>query len=80
MTQQELAEHLDFSVKYVQRVEGGHHNVSVGSLLVFAHAVGAEVEQLFEPPRTMKRNRGRPLKKSLAAPAAPSGRKSKARS
>ncbi len=42
MTQKEFAKKLGSSVQYVQAVEGGKQNLSIGSLAKFANALGVE--------------------------------------
>ena len=52
------------SAQYLRRVEAGEVNLSIRSLVKFAHAFKAEVEALFEVPRSrQRRGRGRPASK-----------------
>lgn len=59
LTQAELAERLDVSAAYVQRVEAGGANLTVGQLARFADALGAllrvELQPLPEPDMVMSR-------------------------
>lgn len=60
LTQEELAERLGFSVKYVQRIEGGRENLTLKSLAKIAGELGADATDLFSLPRTKKPGPGRP--------------------
>src|SRR5437773_2415884 len=60
LTQLELAEALDMSLQYVQRVEAGHVNMTLGSLRRWSHALGVSPNALLERPTTARRGRGRP--------------------
>ena len=59
MTQDEYAEKLGVSLKYLQRIERGE-NLTIRSLVKLTNGLGEPVLALFEPPRTMQRLRGRP--------------------
>lgn len=61
LTQEDLADRLKLSVKYVQRVEGGT-NLSVRSLVRFAAALGVDVAELFALPGVRTVVRGRPTR------------------
>jgi transcriptional regulator with XRE-family HTH domain len=60
LTQQELAEELGVSMRYVQRVEGGGENLTLRSLAGYASVLGATIAEIFQPPTTRKRRVGRP--------------------
>lgn len=63
-TQEQLAAKLRITLKYLQRVEAGRHNLSVDSLVRFSRALKAEPMTLFEEPRSLAVNRGRPRKRT----------------
>ncbi|HEY5377021.1 MAG TPA: helix-turn-helix transcriptional regulator [Polyangiaceae bacterium] len=63
LTQEQLAAKLKITLKYLQRVEAGRHNLSVDSLVRFSRALKAEPKALFEEPRTLMVNVGRPRKR-----------------
>ena len=60
LTQEQMAEQLGVSLKYVQRVEAGRENLTIRSLVRFANILGVEVAELFAPPRSHEVRRGRP--------------------
>jgi transcriptional regulator with XRE-family HTH domain len=51
LTQEELAEALAVSVKYVQRVERGRCNLTLDSMVKLVNAQGARMADLHVPPR-----------------------------
>lgn len=59
MTQDEYAEKLGVSLKYLQRIERGE-NLTIRSLVKLTNGLGVSVLELFVPPRNMQRLRGRP--------------------
>lgn len=61
-TQEELAEHLEFSLKYAQRLERGSENLTVVSLVALASKLRVSVGALFDPPISRLVKRGRPPK------------------
>ncbi len=63
MTQAQLAEALDISVKYQQLVESGVENLTLNSLVDYADHFGVEVAVLLQPPSSARPKRGRPPKK-----------------
>jgi transcriptional regulator with XRE-family HTH domain len=63
-TQEEFAEDLDVSLKYVQRIEAGRANLSVRSLVRVANALHVPLKEFFSKPRSMSVRRGRPSKKT----------------
>ena len=65
LTQEQLAAKLKITLKYLQRVEAGRHNLSVDSLVRFSRVLKAEPKALFEEPRTLMVNVGRPRKRAL---------------
>jgi transcriptional regulator with XRE-family HTH domain len=65
LTQEQLAAKLKITLKYLQRVEAGRHNLSVDSLVRFSRVLKAEPKVLFEEPRTLMVSVGRPRKRVL---------------
>lgn len=61
-TQQQFAEALDVSVRYVQDIEAGRMNLSVRSLSKLADALEVEVRALFNEPEDRTVRVGRPSK------------------
>lgn len=59
-TQAQLAERLDVSLTYVQRVEGGRANLSLKSLCEVANALRVAVPDLVSPASTPTARPGRP--------------------
>jgi transcriptional regulator with XRE-family HTH domain len=61
LTQAELAEEANFSLRYFQRIEAGDVNISALSIIRVANALEVRPGQLFTiPRRTKKPKRGRP--------------------
>ena len=60
MTQEALAEALTVSVRYLQRVEAGEENLTVGTLVGFANALGAPLIEFLVAPITRQVRVGRP--------------------
>jgi transcriptional regulator with XRE-family HTH domain len=67
LTQQEVADRLHVTLRYVQRVEAGEENLTLRSLAEFANALKVPPEELFTVPRPRKRQRGRPGKRTRAS-------------
>ena len=63
LTQDQQAERLGFTLKYLQRIEGGGENLTVRSLVKIADAFGVPVTALFHKPRTKQAGPGRPKRK-----------------
>jgi transcriptional regulator with XRE-family HTH domain len=64
MTQEELAERLAVSVKYLQRVEGGKENLTLRSLVTLANGLQLDIAELIQRPRSAPaRKVGRPRSK-----------------
>ncbi len=59
-TQQELADELDVTLRYVQAVEGGKQNLSLRSVAAFSVALGVPPIDLLQAPHTVRRRPGRP--------------------
>ena len=65
LTQEQQAERLGFTLKYLQRIEGGGENLTVRSLVKIASAFGVPVTELFQKPRTKQAGPGRPRRKPV---------------
>ena len=52
-TEEQLATKLRITLKCLQRVEAGRHNLAVDSLMRFSRALKAEPKVLFEEPRSL---------------------------
>lgn len=63
LTQEQLAEHLGFDLRYMQRVEAGTTPVSLRQLARIAEALEAPVVALFEAPQKPDAKPGRPRRK-----------------
>lgn len=62
LTQAELADKANVSVKYLQRIEAGQENLTLRSLAGLADVYGVEVVAFFQPPAMLSTQRGRPPK------------------
>lgn len=62
LTQQQFAEELEVTVRYLQGIEAGGENLSVRSLSKLADALEVEVRALFDEPTTRTVRVGRPPK------------------
>jgi len=71
LTQEALAERAGQDLSYVQRVERGVTNLSVGVLLSLAVALGVTPATLLRPARLTTGRRGRPPKKRAPRSPAP---------
>jgi transcriptional regulator with XRE-family HTH domain len=68
LTQEQLAEKLEVSIKYLQRVEAGKENLTIASVVKLANALDTEPSYLLRQPRTPPRRRpGRPPAKRSTA-------------
>jgi transcriptional regulator with XRE-family HTH domain len=64
LTQEALAERLDVSVKYLQRVEAGKQNLTIKSIVTLANILDVEPSYLLRAPRQpIRRKPGRPPKR-----------------
>jgi transcriptional regulator with XRE-family HTH domain len=68
MTQDDLAERLDVSVKYIQRVERGVENLGLDSLVRLANALKTAPAAFFVPadPARAKRSAARPRARGVS--------------
>lgn len=64
VTQQQLADSLDVTMRYVQSIEGGEQNLTLRSLANLAAVLRAPVAALFDPPATRSKQPGRPKRRS----------------
>jgi transcriptional regulator with XRE-family HTH domain len=62
LTQQQAAELLGTSDKYVARVERGLTNIGVGTLLRFAKCYGVDPDKLLKGGKPIETKAGRPKK------------------
>src|SRR5256885_1811028 len=69
-TQAQLAEELDVTLQYLQRIEAGRENLTVRSLVRLATALQVRTADFFKPPRTREVRVGRP-RKEPPGPASP---------
>jgi ribosome-binding protein aMBF1 (putative translation factor) len=60
LTQAELAEHMEVSVRYLQSIEAGAENLTLETIAKLASVLGAKPIAFFEPPATKKPRPGRP--------------------
>jgi DNA-binding XRE family transcriptional regulator len=61
-TQEQFAESIGLSHKYLQAIEGGRENLSVRSLVKLANLLRIRAGDLFRAPRSRQVRRGRPPK------------------
>ena len=59
-TQEKLAERLKVSPRWLQSVEAGRENLTVGTLVRLANALKVPMAEFFAPPAITKRKPGRP--------------------
>lgn len=59
-TQEQVAEGIDFSIKYQQLVESGSENLTLKTLVKFANYFRVEVAELLRLPRTPPASSRRP--------------------
>ena len=64
LTQEALAERLEVSVKYLQRLEAGQENLTIHSMVGLANALAVSPNYLLQRPRAKRvRKPGRPRSK-----------------
>lgn len=61
-TQEQLAESLELSPRYIQMIEAGRANVALRTLIAIATALGVDPLALFEDPKKRVVRTGRPRK------------------
>lgn len=59
-SQEEFAVKVGVSSKYIQRIEAGRENLSIGSITKLANALDVAVPALFTAPTTPAPRPGRP--------------------
>ena len=64
-TQETLAERLDVSLKYVQRIEAGRENLTLRSLIQLAWLLDTKIVSFLDPPQGAVPGRGRPPGRAL---------------
>jgi len=64
ITQEELAEKADLSLRYIQEVERGEANLSIAVLAAFADALDVPAASLLRRARLLAPLRGRPVVRS----------------
>jgi transcriptional regulator with XRE-family HTH domain len=60
LSQQDLADEMDVTMRYIQSVEHGSQNLTLRSLAGWASILQVPVAELFASPSTRKRRPGRP--------------------
>ncbi len=60
LTQEKLAERLKVSPRWLQSVEAGRENLTIGTLVRLANALKVPMAEFFAAPSTTKRRPGRP--------------------
>ena len=60
LTQEKLAERLKVTARWLQSVEAGKENLTIGTLVRFANALKVPMTEFLTPPTTVSRKPGRP--------------------
>jgi transcriptional regulator with XRE-family HTH domain len=63
LTQAEIAERVEMTVTNYQRIEHGHQNATIATLVKIAGAIGVPVSALWQDPERARAGRGRPVRK-----------------
>lgn len=63
LTQEEFAELGPFDARFLRDVEGGKKDISVGTLVRLANALGVTPASLLRPTKLVKPKPGRPKKR-----------------
>jgi ribosome-binding protein aMBF1 (putative translation factor) len=63
-TQEVFAEALNYSLKFVQRIEAGRENMAIRTIASLADTLGVRLATLFNKPRTKQPGPGRPKKRT----------------
>lgn len=58
-TQEQMSERLGVLTSYLQRIEAGRENLTLGSLVALANVLGTSLTDIFRPPATARKI-GRP--------------------
>ena len=64
LTQEKLAERLKVTPRWLQSVEGGKENLTIGTVVRFANALKVPMASFFVTPTTPRRKPGRPRRSS----------------
>jgi transcriptional regulator with XRE-family HTH domain len=64
LTQEQLAERLDVATRWVQGVEGGAENLTLGTLTTFCDVLRVPMIEVFRPPTSPKSKPGRPARRA----------------
>lgn len=67
LTQEALAEKLDVTFQYLQRIEAGRENLTVRSIVRLAGELGVPTSGLFEAPKSREVRVGRPAGRRQSA-------------
>jgi transcriptional regulator with XRE-family HTH domain len=67
-TQEQFSERYGVSTKYVQALEQGRQNLTLGSMARIARILGVPIGDLLHAPRSLQPNRGRPPQVRLESP------------
>ncbi len=65
-SQEQFAERLGVTTRYLARLEGGKQNLTIHRLAWLANELAVRVALFFEAPRTREVRRGRPPKSTRA--------------
>lgn len=60
LTQAEVAERVEMTVSNYQRIEHGHQNATISTLVKIAGAIGVPVGAFWQVPELPRPGRGRP--------------------
>jgi transcriptional regulator with XRE-family HTH domain len=60
LTQEKLAERLKVTARWLQSVEAGKENLTIGTLVRFANALKVPMTEFLLPPTSSRRKPGRP--------------------
>ena len=60
LTQEKLAERLKVTARWLQSVEAGKENLTIGTLVRFANALKVPMTEFLTPPTSSRRKPGRP--------------------
>jgi transcriptional regulator with XRE-family HTH domain len=77
ITQEALAEAVELELRYVQKIESGKQNMSLGTLVALANALKVAPADLLQPAALPPVKRGRPRKEPAAAPEQPARKRTR---
>jgi transcriptional regulator with XRE-family HTH domain len=55
LKQVDIESHTGMKQAYISQIEGGKHNLTLGTMMILAHAVGKDVDVLLEEATTSTR-------------------------